>query len=101
MRDDDMIGVEERELDDLALEALAEAHAATPPARLRTRLVDAVERDRTAAHTRRALGRWRLVGAIAATVAVVSTGLLVRERARAEAQLATLTSQAAALTALA
>src|SRR5512143_3001390 len=101
MRDDEPIGVDERELDDFALEALAEAHAATPPSRLRERLVGAVEHDGVAARTRRSLGRWRLVGTIAATVALVSTGLLVRERARSEAQLATLTSQSAALTALA
>jgi anti-sigma-K factor RskA len=82
MRDDETIGVEERELDDFALEALAEAHATVPPARLRERLVGAVERDGTAARTRRALGRWRLVGTIAATVALVSTGLLVHESFR-------------------
>jgi anti-sigma-K factor RskA len=101
MRDDDLIGVDERELDDLALEALAEAHATAPPARLRAGLVGAVEREATAARTRRALGRWRLVGAIAATIAVVSTGLLVRERGRGEGQLAMLAAQSAQLGALA
>jgi len=84
MRDDETIGVEERELDDFALEALAEAHAAVPPARLRERLVGAVEREDAGARASRSVGRWRLVGAIAATMALVSTGLLVRERARTE-----------------
>jgi anti-sigma-K factor RskA len=86
MRDDETIGVEERELDDLALEALAEAHAEAPPARLRRRLVDAVGTGTAGARTRRALGRWRLVGAIAASVAVVMTGLYARERQRVDAQ---------------
>lgn len=86
MRDDEIIGVEERDLDDLALEALAEAHRATPPARLRRRLVEAVHADTEAPRTRRSLTVWRMVGAIAATVALVMTGLWARERQRADAQ---------------
>jgi anti-sigma-K factor RskA len=96
MRDDETIGVDERALDDLGLEALAEAHATTPPARLRARLVDAVRAEHATARTRRALRRWRLVGSIAATVAVVATALLAREHARSTAQLARLDAQTVA-----
>src|SRR5262245_41480295 len=81
MRDDETIGVEERDLDDLALEALAEAHRAAPPSRLRGRLLDAVHAEADAPRVRRSLVRWRVVGAIAASVALVMTGLFARERA--------------------
>src|SRR5262249_27139177 len=84
MRDDDTIGVDERELDDLALEALAEAHAATPPARLRARLADAVAADARSRRLARSLRRWRMVGALAASVALVLTGLFAREMRRAD-----------------
>lgn len=83
MRDDETIGVDERPLDDLALEALAEAHATAPPARLRAGLVGAVRADQATARTRRALTRWRTIGTIAAGLALVTTGLYVRERVRA------------------
>jgi anti-sigma-K factor RskA len=100
MRDDETIGVDERALDDVALEALAEAYETPAPARLRARLLGAVRDERAVATagTRRALARWRMVGAIAATIAVVTTGLLVRERARNESQGALLARQSAALT---
>ena len=101
MRDDETIGVEERALDDVALEALADAHAASPPARLRSRLVDTVRAERTATRAARALARWRLVGSVAATVAIVASGLLGRERTRTEAQMASLATQATALAELA
>jgi anti-sigma-K factor RskA len=101
MRDDEPIGVDERTLDDATLEALAEAHAATPPARLRARLLGTVHAERETAHARRALTRWRAVGAIAAGLLVVATGLLVRERARSEERLAALTQQATQLSRLA
>lgn len=80
MRDDEPIGVDERELDDFALEALAEAHAVEPSARLRARLLGEVARED--AVPRRRFVRVRLVGSIAATVALVSTGLLVAEHLR-------------------
>jgi anti-sigma-K factor RskA len=86
MRDDETIGVDHRELDDLALEALAEAHATAPPSRLGARIAAAARSDVAAARTRRALRRWRLVGAVAASVAVVTTGLLARERAQSDAR---------------
>src|SRR5262245_53435274 len=86
MREDEHIGVEERELDDCALEALAEAHRATPPARLRGRILAAVRVETEAPRARRALTRWRFVGSIAATVAVVASGLYLRERQRTDAQ---------------
>ena len=101
MRDDETIGVDERPLDDVALEALAEAHATAPPTRLRARLLGSVQAEATAVRTRRSLVRWRAVGTIAATIALVTTGLLVRERGRTEAQLATLARQAATLASLA
>jgi len=86
MRDDERIGVDERELDDLALEALAEAHAATPPAELRGRVLADVARAGGGAGMRRALTRWRMVGALAAGVALVLGGLLARESDRAGLQ---------------
>jgi anti-sigma-K factor RskA len=86
MRDDEIIGVEERDLDDIALEALAEAHRAAPPARLRRRLVDAVHAETDAPRARRSLAVWRMVGAVAATVALVTTGLWFQERRRGDAQ---------------
>jgi anti-sigma-K factor RskA len=97
MRDDEPIGVDERALDDLALEALAEAHATTPPARLRARVLGAARDERAVDGTRRALARWRAIGAIAATIAVVTTGLLARERARTDDQRAALARQSTAL----
>ena len=101
MRDDETIGVDERQLDDVALEALAEAHAATPPPRLRAGLLGTVRAEAQAAGARRALTRWRAVGTIAATLALVMTGLLVRERARTQAQVATINAQSEALAGLA
>ena len=101
MRDDEPIGVDERELDDAALEALAEAHAATPPSRLRARLLGTVSAERETVRARRSLTRWRVVGSIAAGLLVVTSWLLVRERARSEGQLAALTQQATQLSRLA
>ena len=101
MRDDETIGVDEHPLDDLALEALAEAHATMPPARLRARLLGAVRDEQAVVRTRRALMRWRAVGAIAATVAVVATGLLARERMLNDDQRAALARQSTALSELA
>jgi len=95
MRDDEPIGVDERELDDLALEALAEAHARRAPA-LRERLVGAVRTEAQIAGTRRALTRWRMVGALAASVAVVATGLLARELRYAQGQSAQIAGLATA-----
>lgn len=78
MREDPVIGVDERELDDLALEALAEAHAATPPSGLRTRVLGALQHEVEVARLRRAHARWRMVGAVAAGLVLLQTGLLMR-----------------------
>src|SRR4051812_21849432 len=72
MRDEPTIGVDERPLDDLALEALAEAYATAPSAGLRGRIL-ATARAETA---ERRVTRWRLVGSAAASVAVIFGGLL-------------------------
>jgi hypothetical protein len=101
MRDDGTIGVDERPLDDATLEALADAHATTPPARLRARLLGAVRDEQAVVRSRRAVTRWRAVGAIAATIAVVATGLLARERVRSDAERAAFARQSTELAALA
>jgi anti-sigma-K factor RskA len=86
MRDNERIGVDERELDDLALEALAEAYAATPPPELRGRVLADVSRAGGGKRTRSALTRWRIAGALAAGIALVLGGLLARESDRAALQ---------------
>jgi len=86
MRDDERIGVDERELDDVALEALAEAYAATPPPELRGRVLADIARTGGGGRARRALTRWRMVGALAAGAALVLGGLLARESQRIELQ---------------
>ena len=100
MRDDEPIGVEERELDDVALEALAEAHARRAPAALRARLLRTVAATAEARRASRALARWRMVGGLAAGIAIVSTGLLAREMRRADSQSAMLAEVASAKAAL-
>lgn len=97
MARDESIGVDERELDDAALEALAEAHAVPAPADLRRRvLAIASVREEDERTHRPSIGAARLVGAIAAMLAVVFAGLyaleLQRGRARAT-ELATLDRQ--------
>jgi anti-sigma-K factor RskA len=72
MPDEPTIGVDEPALDDIALEALAEAYATAPSAGLRSRVL-ATARAETA---ERRASRWRLVGSAAASVAVVFGGLL-------------------------
>jgi anti-sigma-K factor RskA len=84
MADDRIIGVEEQELDDAALEALAGAYATAPPASLRARvLASAVG----AAHPGSgALLRWRLVGSIAAVLVLALGALLGRSTRITERQ---------------
>jgi anti-sigma-K factor RskA len=101
MRDDEIIGVDERELDDVALEALAEAHATAAPARLRGRIMSRVSPAANVVPLRRSLTFWRMIGAVAATVALVLAGLLARERGRTESQMATIAGQSATLASLA
>ncbi len=90
MSDERPIGVEERDLDDFALEALAEAYATPPPSGLRERVMGTVSSDRSAAAARRVVTRWRVVGALAATVALAFAGLLARERGISAERLAAL-----------
>lgn len=78
MAEERPIGIDDPELDDAALEALAEAHAAPPPADLRARLLAEVRRE-AAAHAAAAAGRWRLAGSVAAAIGLVLAGLLARE----------------------
>ncbi len=70
------------DLDDVALEALAEAYAVPPPARLRGRLLAAVTVERARGSAAGRIRRARLVGVAAAAVALVMAGLLARELRR-------------------
>jgi hypothetical protein len=70
---------DEHELDDVALEALAEAYAEPAPVGLRTRLLARIASEREQARAARSARRARLVGALAASIAVVCAGLLARE----------------------
>ncbi len=79
MRDDRLIGVEDQELDDAALVALAEAYATPAPPLLRERLLGAARRDSEVGRGARLLHRWRLVGSIAAGLAIAFGVLLSRE----------------------
>jgi anti-sigma-K factor RskA len=97
-----MIGVDERELDDLALEALAEAYATPPTPGLRQRVLGTARAEAEAERARRGRTRWRSIGALAATVALALAGLLAREnglRRRDMAQLDDLAQANAELTA--
>ena len=96
-----MIGVEERDLDDLALEALAEAYSAPPTPGLRERVLATARAERETERTRRAASRWRAIGSIAATLALVLGGLLAREAGLRQGQLAQLDQQQTQLAELA
>ncbi len=74
MRDDSPIGIDDRALDDAALEALAEMHAARAPASLRSRILAEAKAGAAGARAGRALVRWRIVGSIAAAAALVLAG---------------------------
>jgi anti-sigma-K factor RskA len=102
MPEEPMIGVEERDLDDLALEALAEAYAAQPTPGLRQRVLATARAEAEAERAKRGQSRWRAVGALAATLALALAGLLAREtglRRRDLAQLDGLAHANAELTA--
>jgi anti-sigma-K factor RskA len=77
------IGVDERPLDDAALEALAEAHAVAPRAGLRDRVLAAAKAEARVAREKRLASRWRIVGSVAAGLALVLGGLLAQESYRA------------------
>ena len=101
MRDDPVIGVDDRELDDATLEALAEAYATPPPPLLRERILGEARRDVDAGRIGRVLHRWRLVGAVAAGAALALGVLLSREQRMARqrsAEVQALASANAALT---
>jgi anti-sigma-K factor RskA len=80
----DPIGVDDLALDDAALEALAEAHAVRPPARLRERVLRGAGPPLRGVPS--SVTRWRAVGALAAGIALVLGGLLARERERTSRQ---------------
>jgi len=88
------IGVDERELDDLALEALAEAYAAPPAAGLRERVLESARADLALERARRSRTRWLSVGAVAATVAIALGGLLAQQSMVSHRQVAQLESLA-------
>jgi len=75
---DDLIGVDERALDDAALEALAEAHARKAPAGLDARLIARAVAERRERRMRSALLRWRVGGTVAAALAIAFGSLLAR-----------------------
>lgn len=103
MADRNPIGTDDATLDDLTLEALAEAYAVTPPPTLRGRVLgQARQTAPTPDRGNGALTRWRIVGALAATVALALGGMLAHERELAalrEGELASLRSANAMLTA--
>jgi anti-sigma-K factor RskA len=72
------------EIDDLALEALAEAYAEPAPAGLRARLLATVELERERRQAAARTTRARVVGAVAAAIALVFAGLFARETQRGE-----------------
>ena len=84
------------EIDDVALEALATAYATAPPPALRRRLLEAVRGDRTAHAAERAAMRWRVVGTIAAGIALAMSGLLARSTRLADQRSAQLDALARA-----
>jgi anti-sigma-K factor RskA len=92
MREREPIGVDETPLDDLALEALAEAHATRPPAALREAILAAARADAQARVLARSRRRWRAVGSIAAVLGLVLAGMLARGMQRLTATGAQLTA---------
>jgi anti-sigma-K factor RskA len=100
MADERRIGVDDRVLDDAALEALAEAHATPPPAALRDRVLADVRREAAAEPAQARARRWRLVGAAAAMLAVAAGGLVLGERSRLAVRTAQVRDLARANTAL-
>jgi anti-sigma-K factor RskA len=100
MREHEPMGVDDRALDDLTLEALAEAHATRPPSALRGSILAAARADAEQQALARSRRRWRVVGAVAASALVALTGLLAQGRQRLEVagrQLAALSSDFARL----
>ena len=101
MRDDETIDVTEPVLDDAVLEALAELHAEPPPPRLAARVLAAAAADASLRHSRATLRRWRVVGALAASVALALGAWLTATQRMAAADHAELTRARIAQDALA
>jgi hypothetical protein len=78
MREDEAIGVDERALDDAVLEALADAQATVPAPRLRARVLADARRHRQSELPVAGARRWRMVGALAAGVALVLGTIALR-----------------------
>ncbi len=93
MPEDRNIGVDERPLDDAALEALAAAYATPPRPGLRARVL-AAARSEGPGRDRSVFARWRIAGAAAAGLVLVLGGLLAREARRAATQATALASLA-------
>jgi hypothetical protein len=85
MADERHIRVED-ELDDAALEALAEAHATPPPAALRARVLAAAAHETRARRAEAGVRRWQMVGAIAAALAITLATLWQRDSGRLDAR---------------
>jgi hypothetical protein len=81
------IGVDDRELDDLALEALAEAHATPPPPGLREQVLAGARRTGDV----RALRRWRRVAVGAAAAGVLLAWFHMQTTTRAAEEVAAAT----------
>lgn len=79
MAPESFIGVEEREVDDAALEALAEAYEAAPPPLLRERVIAGARRDAQILNAQTLVRRTRMIGTLAAGVALAFAGLFARE----------------------
>jgi anti-sigma-K factor RskA len=82
--DERNIGVDDAALDRAALEALAVAHATPPPPALRERLLRAARKPEPAGPSRRSLVVWRMVGTLAAGIAIALGVQLVRVTRLAE-----------------
>jgi anti-sigma-K factor RskA len=82
--DERNIGVDDAALDNAALEALALAHATPPPPALRARLLRAAHTADTGKTSRRSVVAWRIVGTMAAGIALALGGLLARATRLAE-----------------
>jgi anti-sigma-K factor RskA len=85
MADERPIQIED-ELDDAALEALAEAHATPPPPALRERVLAAAARESRSGRAEAGVRRWRLVGAVAAALALALGSLWQRDSGRLDAR---------------
>jgi anti-sigma-K factor RskA len=95
MSEREPIGVDERALDDAALEALAEAHAVEPPRALRAGLLAAARAEARAGLLARSRRRWRAVGSMAAVLVLALTGLLGRQTQQTTARSVQLAALAA------